>query len=573
MDDRRFPAPRPSGLDVPRANFAVVRKGFDQNEVRAHLEGLAREYANLEHRLKDLSEQLADAKRRAANPVFEESQLVAALGNQSAAILRAAHDEAGRVTSEAQERATLIFRQAQERGTQSIVEAQERALAIVSEAETAAAEIDASSRAAALRLEESARLNGEALVESARDQGRAVIEQAQEARKAILNDLAVKRKALTLQIDQLRAARESISSSVTAVRGSIDAILDGLMSSDEAARAAAIEALRGQRPTPEPSESELVAGVPLREVPEPQLLRPEDLPQPNVTPRSVKPALRVVTPDTAGPAAGEGAALSDAELLTDDRPAADVVEEIFARLRSATKEEKAADPKPARKPAAKATPATPIEHVFARRDEAVAPSLATLVRKIKRALQDDQNVVMERLRGVSGMITTELGDEHDQRSRYVQEAREVLRDAALAGVQFAAEESGCSGTLTSTDEIDDCANDLALTIVLALRKRILADGNGDGADRANAAFKEWRGARVERLCGDAARRAFHVGVLAAAAGRPVRFVAAPNDAPCDACSLDAAAGERQAGSPFPSGSAFPPLHAGCGCAVVPVSTP
>ena len=109
-----------------------------------------------------------------------------------------------------------------------------------------------------------------------------------------------------------------------------------------------------------------------------------------------------------------------------------------------------------------------------------------------------------------------------------------------------------------------------MTIVLALRKRILTDGSGDGPDRANAAYKEWRGARVERLCTDAARRAFEIGVVAASKGRHVRFFVAPNDAPCDACAMDAASGERPAGQNFPSGSAYPPLHAGCACAVVPV---
>ena len=118
--------------------------------------------------------------------------------------------------------------------------------------------------------------------------------------------------------------------------------------------------------------------------------------------------------------------------------------------------------------------------------------------------------------------------------------------------------------------LEDCAADLAVTIVLALRKRILADGAGDGTERANAAYKEWRGARVERLCTDAARRAFHLGVITASQGRSVRFFAAPNDAPCDACALDAASGERLAGQNFPSGSQYPPLHAGCACAVVPV---
>jgi len=137
-------------------------------------------------------------------------------------------------------------------------------------------------------------------------------------------------------------------------------------------------------------------------------------------------------------------------------------------------------------------------------------------------------------------------------------------------VQFAFDEAGATGGAINRDDLNDCSADLAVTIVLALRKRILADGSGDGSERVNAAYKEWRGARVERLCTDAARRAFQLGVLAASQGRSVRFYVAPNDAPCDACALDASSGERPAGQNFPSGSSHPPLHAGCACTVVPV---
>jgi hypothetical protein len=208
--------------------------------------------------------------------------------------------------------------------------------------------------------------------------------------------------------------------------------------------------------------------------------------------------------------------------------------------------------------------------LFHRRDVAIDESLAVLTRKVKRALQDDQNIMLERLRDVKGMITVELEDEHAERARYADAAFDALADAAAAGSQFAFDEAGCSGDPVNKVALDDCAADLAVTIVLALRKRILADTSGDGAERANAAYKEWRGARVERLCTDAARRAFHLGVLGASRGRSVRFFAAPNDAPCDACALDAASGERLAGQRFPSGSQYPPLHAGCACAVVPV---
>ena len=65
-----------------------------------------------------------------------------------------------------------------------------------------------------------------------------------------------------------------------------------------------------------------------------------------------------------------------------------------------------------------------------------------LTRKVKRALQDDQNIMLERLRDVKAMITTELEDEHEQRARYADAAIDALTDAAAAGVQFAKDEAG-----------------------------------------------------------------------------------------------------------------------------------
>ena len=147
---------------------------------------------------------------------------------------------------------------------------------------------------------------------------------------------------------------------------------------------------------------------------------------------------------------------------------------------------------------------------------------------------------------------------------------EALAEAAQAGMAFAKSESGATGGSIDKNAIKEFAADLAVTIVLALRKRITADTAGDGAERANAAYKEWRGARVERLCTDAARRAFHLGIVSAAQGGQVRFYVSPNDAPCDACASDSRAGEIQAGKTFPSGAKHPPLHAGCACAVIPV---
>ncbi len=567
MDDRRTLSPnRHSGVDVTNASFRTVRKGFDPDEVRSFLEGVGREVALLEKRLQDVQSKLTDALHRAENPVLDETQLAAALGSQSAAILRAAHEEAGRVTAEGQERATQIFTQAQERATSYIVEAQARALAIVNDAEVQYQQKDEEARAAAQRLEDSARINGEAIIDRSREQGRAIVEQANEARRQILNDLMVKRKALNVQIEQLRAARDVLTASVSSVRESVDQVLGGLMSSDEGARAAAIEALRQRPAGPEPTEEELLKDVPLRAVPDVTPVQPEDLATTTETPVSRIPDVdtAVVKPRGATPAL-----VPDLE-VSDLAPSSDVVGEIFARLRASTHEEKGSEPAPSKRaPKVRTTPTTPDDELFLQREAALTPHLAELVRHVKRALQDDQNIMIERLRGVRGMITDQLGDENEQRARYVAAATESIRAAANAGVEFSQHVAGVSGSLAGFGAVDECATDLGITLALALRKRVQADGSDDGAERANAAYKEWRGARVERLCGDIARRAFNVGVVAACEGTQVRVLISPSDDPCDACKLDASSGMHLAGSNFPSGQPHPPLHAGCSCAVVP----
>ncbi len=555
--------------------FATVRKnGLDPQEVRVHLEAVAREMAHLEQRIRELQEHLSEAQHRAAHPVLDEATLASALGTQSAAILRSAHEEAGRVTAEAQERATQLFSDTQQRSANHLIEAQERAAAIISEAEAAAATIDHDARLGAERLIESAKVNGEALVERAREQGRAILAQATDARKTVLNDLAVKRKALHLQIDQLRVARDHLGAYLTGLRDEVETVLGGLNASDEAARVAALEALRLRPVTPEPTEEELLAGTPLRTVPEVTLEEVVvEAPSP-ATPSSATPSAPAPAPTSeenpppapppASPADTDAGASHD-----DDQSGTDVVNEIFARLRKATLEERGASAHtPRRAPTAK--PDTPVGDLFKRRDASLEESLAVLTRRVKRVLQDDQNLTLERLRTVKLVSLDDLEDEHAQRARYADAAFDALADAAAAGAQFAFDESGTAGPAAGRAPLVDCAADLAVTIVLALRRRILADGSGDAQERVNTAYKEWRGARVERLCTDAARRAFHIGVLAASSGRNVRFLVAPTDAPCDACALDAAAGERSAGLSFPSGAANPPLHAGCACTIVPV---
>src|SRR5579871_2763083 len=332
MEDRTtISSSRLTSSDVARATFSPARRGFDPREVRSFLEQVARELVGAERRIAELREHVADAERRALNPVLDEATLASALGTQSAAILRTAHEEAQRVVTAAQARASA-----------TTVEAQQHAAATVAEAEHAASALEADARAAAERLIDSAKTNGDGLVDRAREQGRTIVDEAQETRRKVLTDLLVRRKTLHIQIEQLRAARDSLLHSMQTLQSSVESTMSELEGSDDRARQAAIERLRS-RPTPPPIGDESV-----------------DRP--------------------AGAADHPSGGTPSPELDQDP----DAVDEIFAKLRKASLEERGTDdvvrpltPSPSRAD-------TPVGAILQRRDEVVAGSRDALVRKVKR---------------------------------------------------------------------------------------------------------------------------------------------------------------------------------------------
>ena len=86
---------------------------------------------------------------------------------------------------------------------------------------------------------------------------------------------------------------------------------------------------------------------------------------------------------------------------------------------------------------------------------------------------------------------------------------------------------GHAGDIPPGAAVDQAAAGLARTVVTMLRRRI-ADGTDAGeevGERVGAAYREWRGERIERLVGDFAVQAFSAGVAEATpAGGLVRWV-------------------------------------------------
>ena len=564
MPEGRSPisSARISTGDVARHSFAIVRRGFDIDEVKSYLQSVARSIEVLEQREQELQEAVAEAEERAMNPVVDEATLTASLGQHSAQILRHAHDEAAKIVVQAQEGASTLLREAQKQANEIQARSEGASAERVAEAEIMVANATHEARAAVEQIRLDALAEADAVVARAKDEGRVLLEQVQEARKRVMADLAARRRALSIQIEQLRAARDEMAASVQGVRGSIDAILGQLERSDDDARAAASAAADQAR-----------------------LHLPKDLPE-------GEPALSA----EGGEAAPSGVTPS--------------VDELFARLRAGTDAPRGDGDAPSEAPSetqregpreeageAVAGEATAGAHVtdaavgafehggseeegagegpddalISRRDELLSPISSQLSRHVKRALGDDQNRLLDVLRntpnvGGAGL----LGPEDVHLSTFTVAAEGHLADAFAAGTVFG---GAAPGEIPTGPAVDLAASSLSRTVVTMLRRRI-ADGDDDGdavAERVGAAYREWRGERIERLVGDFAVQAFSAGVAAASSsGGMIRWVLTSAHA-CSDCDDNALAGAVAVDDPFPTGHAYPPAHSGCRCMVAPIT--
>src|SRR5580700_7789926 len=131
---------RVSTGDIARHSFAIVRRGFDPDEVKAYLQTVARSIEALEQREQELREAVRAADERAAHPVVDEATLSASLGQHSAQILRQAHEEAARIVVQAQEGASALLREAQNQANEVQAQSEAASAERVADAEIMVAE-------------------------------------------------------------------------------------------------------------------------------------------------------------------------------------------------------------------------------------------------------------------------------------------------------------------------------------------------------------------------------------------------------------------------------------------------
>ncbi|HUP86204.1 MAG TPA: DivIVA domain-containing protein [Acidimicrobiales bacterium] len=266
------------------------------------------------------------------------------------------------------------------------------------------------------------------------------------------------------------------------------------------------------------------------------------------------------------------------------------IEDLFARIRAdreaATTSARQvlaaeAEGREATKPAPRAAPVLVAEERTTDADEArlqardavIEPLAGQLTKRLKRALQDEQNASLDRLRTSRGRLTVEdvLPSVDEQRTPYRTLAVPFLEQAARG----AAATSRFGAVAVA---VDDLAGQLAEDLADALRSRldtVLAAGVREELDlsgigeRISSVYRDWKVQKLERLAMHYLVAAHErSGFLGHPEGTPLRWLV-DDEGPCPDCEDNALAGATPRGERFPTGQLHPPAHLGCRCLLTP----
>jgi len=218
--------------------------------------------------------------------------------------------------------------------------------------------------------------------------------------------------------------------------------------------------------------------------------------------------------------------------------------------------------------------ATDTERLLERRDASLDPLIASLLKRVKRALQDEQNNALDALRQHRGELTADvvLPGVHEQVAAYVAVAVDVVGEAFAAGVRSA----GGDPDAVSGTGLGALIEDVARSVATPLRQRVAAGlsesvrlGEDENAvvERLNGRYREWKTQRLDAIVRDGLTAAFALGAYdATAPGEVLRWIV-DDDGPCPDCD-DNGLETTPRGLAFPTGHVHPPAHPGCRCFTV-----
>jgi hypothetical protein len=214
---------------------------------------------------------------------------------------------------------------------------------------------------------------------------------------------------------------------------------------------------------------------------------------------------------------------------------------------------------------------------FELRDEALAPVIAAMSRRLKRVLADEQNEVLDILRGKLSVKTLDaiVGPKADHSARMIEALEASLKGAALAGAKSLSDASDKEIQKMVATQMAAINEYVIATVVVPLRERLsrsISQASGDNAELTSLVrlvYREWKNTHVDTQVDNIAQTSFGRGAFAALTpGTKICWKVDPNGPACADAEDNSLAGFVGAGEAFPTGHTHAPAHAGCRCALV-----
>ena len=628
-----FSRPDPSSpAAVGSAQFSVVRRGFEQEEVRDLLRGVSAELARLQERERFLESELRAMQTRglSAPGALDEEMVTALLGEETARVLTSAREAA----------------------KQQIARAAETAERLVREASSDAARIRQEAEIESSRKRNDAVADVEAEIELAKQQGREMVIEAREYREKVLSELARRRELAREQIEHLIHDRDRLVAAFDRARLAANDVVGDLTEfdelSEEVARISGLstpvdatapiffdytkepdaipqssESIEGEKVVGVIAESidsitiETVDSVEVVEVVEAEEIIEveevivvedvvEEAPDTTVVAMHEAPAGMSEHPSSEPPAQehiaevvqlfGKKRKEVEAPQVVNEvveppvvvvepveakkepvasTPQKKSVDDLFARLKQTNTAEVARTTKP------KVVVPKVDQGVFDHRDEVLEPIMVLITRKMKRVLADEENSMLTYLQGKKSVVALEkvlpLADEHLQ--MYVEALSEDVISAAMAGAQSLSKslKADLRKRVTRSAVMQVVSRTMDESTIRPLREKIqraVEQSNGDKDEMSNlirSVYREMKMQRVEQQVSDIARMAYSRGAyLVLDQGTQVCWMVDPNGPSCADAEDNSLAGSTDLGSEFPTGHIHPTAHAGCRCLIAPI---
>jgi len=633
-----FSRPDPSSpTAVAGATFPSARRGFDQNEVRDFLRMVSAELSRLQERVVFLERELANAQHGAPMAPLEldEDAVAAMLGEETLRIVQTAREAAAKIKTRADETATRLIREATDEAARIREDAElEGARRRQDASSDAESEILMAKQQGRDMVNEARAYRERVLADVAkrRELAREQLEDLMHSRDRLIQAFERARVATDDVLRDLDEASDETNEFVNLANttGPVPIIVQV----DELPAAEAVTTIA---PVPYDQDDDPVVDVPVVNtvVDHPA---PIDITTIDETPVVDAPVADEEVTTTSNVVSlfprSDQRTMSVADMADDDldddaddeadppmealivvpsnttsRPKPAPADDLFAKLRRAGADTVAAkeaakvgsasvaaadETKPTGRPNSPVKPIEapvidqsvtdiaadeqPVSTVFQTRDEVLAPIIATMSRKAKRVLADEQNQVLDTLRGKKPVKTLDaiVGPKSDHAARYIGALEAAVKSAALAGARSLSDASDKELVKDIAKQMSAVNEQIVSSIVAPLRERLsrsISQAAGDNTELASLVrlvYREWKNQHIDTHVDDIGHAAHGRGALAALdPGAKVCWKVDPNGPACADAEDNSLAGAVRAGDAFPTGHTHAPAHSGCRCALVP----